>query len=250
MDFKEKLSIFNEFGFEIPPVALKFSPTKPQGIEQLDGVLDFCEMLSEAQKAKAFYATKENFSCVAPFLLGMKERDPVFESGCVGPFLGAFKDSKANQRVYYTIPKLHRGTVNYVMFAPINDLNFEPDVLIFTAKVNQAEIILRGLSYDNGKMWIAKGTTVIACAWLFIYPYLTGEINFTITGLGFGMRARRLFPEGLILLSIPSDRLVQLINNLKEMPWQPISYSLGREGHKRRVKEITQQIKKELGLEE
>ena len=242
---QEELSIFNKFNFDRPPVGVKFLPNKPNGLKKLDKILDFCEMLPEGQEGNAFYVTKENFTCIGPLILGMIEHEPIFESGWVGPKLEVLKDVRANQRIYHVIPKLKQGTVNYVAFAPLDKLTFEPDVLVVTADVSQAEILLRALSYSSGRMWSAKGTPVIGCAWLLIYPYLSGELNFTLTGFGHGMKARRLFPEGLVLMSIPYDLLPDMTNNLRNMKWTPLSYTLGSEGHKKRIKRIVEELKQE-----
>jgi len=242
---QQDLSIFKKFNFERPPVGVKFLPNKPDGLERLDKILDFCEMLTEAQKGNAFYVTKENFTCVGPLILGMIEHEPIFESGQVGPRLEVLKDVRANQRIYHVIPKLQKGTVNYVAFAPLDKLSFEPDVLIVTANPTQAEILLRAHSYSSGRMWSARGTPVIGCAWLYIYPYVSGELNFTVTGFGFGMKSRKLFPEGLILMSIPYDLLPSIINNLQDMKWVPHSYTTGRDEHKKKVKRIIDELKQE-----
>jgi phosphoglycolate phosphatase-like HAD superfamily hydrolase len=53
-----------------------------------------------------------------------------------------------------------------------------------------------------------------------VYPYLKGELNYIVTGLGHGMKRRRLFPEGRQLVSIPFDLLPTLLQNLQEMPWE------------------------------
>jgi len=242
---QQDLSIFNKFNFERPPVGVKFLPNKPDGIKRLDKILDFCEMLPEAQEGNVFYVTKENFTCVGPLILGMIEHEPIFESGQVGPRLEVLRDVRANQRIYHVIPKLQKGTVNYVAFAPLDKLSFEPDVLIIIADVNQAEIILRAHSYSSGRMWSARGTPVIGCAWFYIYPYLSGELNLTVTGLGFGIKARKLFPEGQLLISIPYDLLPGMIKNLKDMKWIPHSYTIGGDEHKKKVKRIVEALKQE-----
>jgi len=246
ISIREDMSIFSKFDFERKPVGVKFLPNKPEGIKSLDKILDFCEMLPEAQEGDAFYVTKENFTCVGPLILGMIEHESIFESGRVGPSLEVFKDVRANQRIYHVIPKLQKGAVNYVAFSPLDKLSFEPDVLIITANPTQAEILLRASSYSSGRMWSARGTPVIGCAWLYIYPHLSGELNFTVTGFGFGMRARRLFTEGLILMSIPWDLLPSLITNLRDMKWVPHSYTIGREEHKKKVKNIVDALKQEF----
>jgi len=243
---REDLSIFNKFNFERPPVGVKFLSTKPDGIERLDKILDFCEMLVETQNGSPFYVAKENFTCIGPLLLGMVDGNPIFQSGQVGPKLEVFKEARANRRIYQFIPRLAKGTVNYVAFSPLDKLSFEPDVLVVTANPSQAEILLRASSYTTGKMWSSKGTPVMACAWLYIYPYVSSELNFTITGITFGMRSRRLFPEGLLLISIPWDLLPSLITNLQDMNWVPHSYTIGREEHKRKVKRIVDALKQEF----
>jgi uncharacterized protein (DUF169 family) len=213
------LSVFKKFNFERPPVGVKFLLNKPKGIKKLDKSLAFCEMLAEAQKGSPFYVTKENDTCMGPVVLGMVEPDPIFESGQVGTKDGIFKEARANRRIYHYIPKLAKGTVRYVAFAPMDKLTFEPDVLIITATPNQAEILLRAHSYTTGKMLISRTTPVIMCAWLYIYPYLSGELNYFVTGLGVGMKGHMLFPDGLMLLAIPYDLLPMLVENLQEMDW-------------------------------
>jgi len=201
---QQDLSMFDKFEFRRQPVGVRFLRTRPHGMKRLDKILDFCEMLVEAQDGKTFYVTKKNFTCIGPLILGMVDRDPVFESGRVGPELEIFKDASANRGIYRFLPKLAKSTANYVVFSPLDELSFEPDVLIVTADPVQAEIILRANSYTTGNMWSAKGTPVAACAWLYIYPYISGELNFMMPCFSFGMKSRRLFPEGVLLISIPS----------------------------------------------
>jgi len=40
-----------------------------------------------------------------------------------------------------------------------------------------------------------------------------------MTGLGHGMKRRRLFPEGHQLVSIPFDLLPSMLRALADMPW-------------------------------
>jgi len=241
----KEFSILEKFDFERKPVGVKYLFNKPKGLKRPDKIMDFCEMLVEAQQGNAFYVTKDDFSCIGALLLGMTEDDPIFESGRVGPKLGAFKDVRANRRIYQYLPRLPKNSINYVAFAPLDKLTFEPDLLIILANVSQAEIFIRAKAYTTGESWSARGTSVVGCTWLYIYPYLNGEMNLSITGFGFGMKARRLFPEGQILLSIPWDKLPAIFKNLEEMEWVPESYNLGAERHKKKVHRIVAELEKE-----
>jgi uncharacterized protein (DUF169 family) len=243
--YPAEYAVLEKFDFERPPVGVKFLPVKPEGLPRPGKQLDFCEMLVEAQNGKAFYVTKDDFTCIGAMLLGMVELDPRFESGQIGPKLGVFKDDRANRRIYQELPRLPKKSINYLAFAPLDKMTFEPDILIIMASTGQAEIINRARSYTSGEVWTAKGTTVAGCAWLYIYPYLSGEINLTVTGFGFGMKARRLFPEGRILLTIPWDRLADVLKNLAEMEWVPESFTIGPEGHKKKMQRIREELMKE-----
>jgi uncharacterized protein (DUF169 family) len=238
-------SILDKFDFERPPVGVMFSATRPKGIKKLDKILDFCEMLVEAQEGNAFYVTKDEFTCIGPMMLGMVDEDPVFESGRIGPELEAFKDARANRRIYDYLPKLTKNVINYVAYAPLGKLTFEPDLLIIMASTSQAEIFIRAKSYTTGEMWSARGTSVAGCTWLYIYPYLTGEMNLTVTGFSFGMKARGLFPEGRVLLSIPWDVLPRILKNLQDMNWVPHSYTIGGVEHKKKIRRIAEELRKE-----
>ncbi len=238
------LSIFNKFDFKIKPVGLKFFLTKPDGAKRLGKKIALCEMIKEAQEVqKPFFTDYENHTCGGgPGTLGLtpdKKSTPAswkgvgaaIGSGRLGPKLKIFKDPVANRRTLLTIPKLSAGSNKYTLFAPLDKMTDTPDVLIITAKPRQAEIILRAYSYTTGAIWEPRTTTIVGCSWLVAYPYLTGKLNYTVTGLGFGMIARELWPEGLMLISIPCDLLSVITQNLKDMDWVLPSYKHGREKH-------------------
>ena len=53
-----------------------------------------------------------------------------------------------------------------------------------------------------------------ACAWVFTYPYQSGNVNFAPTGMTFGMKARNVYPEGFILISIPYNWIPVITKSL------------------------------------
>jgi len=226
----QDLSVFNKFNFEKQPVGMKFLFHKPEEIGQIDKNLAFCEMVAEAQRrGTPFYFTKENETCFGTLALGMVDMPPFAESGQIGLKLEVFEEPRANTRLYLELPKMPRGTVNYVALATLDKLTFEPDVLIIMAKPSQAEIILRAMSYSTGELWEAKKTGVLGCAWAFVYPYQSGKVNYTPTGISMGMKAHEVFPEGWIMISIPYNWIPIITQNLKEMKWVLPAYAAGRE---------------------
>lgn len=241
---KKDFSVLDGFKFDIQPVAVKYFVRTPKNISHIDQKMTFCEMLVKAQKGDVFYSDAKDHTCGAgPFVLGQIDIESPFVSGEYGAGLQVFCDERAAGRLYHYIPHIARNVVNYAAFAPLDKLPFDPDVLIILANISQAEILLRAMSYKNGQMWSSKYSAAVGCAWLFVHPYLSGEINFITTGLGFGMRRRKLFPEGNMFISIPFDRLPSMLDTLKEMPWVPEPYKA--DGLK-----YAQELRKRLGLNE
>jgi uncharacterized protein (DUF169 family) len=242
---KADFAILEKFEFDAEPVGIKFLPRPPDGVERLGTRMTFCEMLKHAQGGNAFYADKENHTCGAgPYLLGMTDPpkdSPRMINGELATALKVFEDTRTASRLYDYLPRLGRGTVDSVSFAPLSGLTFDPDVLVMLARTDQTEILLRASSYRTGRIWSSKSTAVIGCAWLFVYPYLSGELNYTVTGLSHGMKRRRLFPEGRQLVAIPFDLLPSVLQALKEMPW--VLPSLGPDGA-----EFFKRVAEDLGL--
>ena len=226
----QDLSIFNKFKFKHPPVGVKFELFKPEGIEQLDKKLALCEMIKEAQqRGTPFYFTKENEDCFGKVPLGMEAMPSWGEGGYLGPKFEIFQDARANSRIYEYLPKFPLGTVNYVAMSTLDKLAFEPDVLILMATPSQTEIVMRSMAYSTGEIWESKKTGVLGCAWMYVYPYRSGKVNYIPTGLTFGMKAHQVFEEGWMLISIPWDWIPIITQNLKEMKWVLPSYTDGRE---------------------
>ena len=242
---KQDLSVFNKFDFERSPVGVKFLFDKPEGIERIDKSLPLCEMIKEAQqRGTPFYLDKKNENCFGKAVLGMEDVPSFAESGQVGLKLEIYQDARANARLYQYITKLEKGTVNYVAFSTLNELAFEPDLLILMTTPSQAEVVLRAMSYSTGEPWEPKAMGVLGCAWLFTYPYMSGKVNYTITGLAFGMKAKEIFPEGWMLITIPYHWIPIITQNLKEMKWILPSYTDGRKQFDERERKLMEELSK------
>ena len=211
-------SVLDRFDFERKPVGIKFLPTRPEGIGRLNKTLNMCEMAKEAQTSDPFYVGREDLHCVEPMLLGMEDPEPILVSGLFGGKENLFKEARACRAMYQYIPRMLKGSVNYVAFSSVDKLSFDPDVLVMTASIPQAQTLLRSISYSTGEMFTSKLTPVVACSWLYIYPVLSGEMNYAITGLSMGMTALDVYPPGLILISMPWTKLSTMLENLQEMP--------------------------------
>ena len=214
-------SIYKKLDFEISPVGVKFLFNKPGNIMSLGKDIAFCEMLKEAQLSETpFFVEPSNQSCKPGSYVWGTSSEKVYESGLFGVGLKVFKEAYADIRTHEHVRPLDAGVVRYIAFSPLDTLPFDPDLLVlFTNDVSQTEIILRAMSYTTGEMWSSKMTFVMGCAWIFAYPFLSGKVNYVISGLGSGIKAKKIFPEGRQIISIPYNWLATITQNLNEIPW-------------------------------
>jgi uncharacterized protein (DUF169 family) len=241
---KGELAIFNKFNFERPPVGVKFLFNRPEGVERLGKDTSFCGMLKEAQLGKEpFYAEPQQQSCKPGAYVWGAESQKVFESGLFGVGLKVFKDARADIRIHQHVKRLDKNIVRYISFSPLDQLSFDPDLLIvMTDSTSQAEIILRAMTYTTGEKISSKMTFVMGCSWILVYPYLTGQVNYVISGMGSGIKANKVFPPGRQIISMPYNWLPTITRNLREMEWVLPLYT-------EQTAKVIEKIKAELGLQ-
>lgn len=242
------LSIFNKLGLERPPVGVKYLFGKPEGIEKIDKKLALCEMVKEAQLRKEpFYFTKEEEDCAGKMALGMVETSTAAIAGEIGGEGRIFQDSRANSNLIYQVHRNYsdpvRGTINYVAYAQIDKLTFEPDLLVVVGTAEQAEIVMRAMAFTTGELYRSVVSTVFACASLYVYPYQTGNVNYVVTGMTYGMRCKEVYPSGLVLIVIPYHWIPAVTYSLNNMQWVPEAFRQGRDRFVEHERNVMKELK-------
>jgi uncharacterized protein (DUF169 family) len=246
---KRDYSVLDKFELERKPVGVKFTIERPEGIKHIDKELNMCEMLKEAQENDSFYVAPDDWVCVGveQMILGMQDPEPVLVSGIFGGEEGLYKDASSCRAMYQYLPTLPKGSVQYVAFAPLDKMTFDPDVLIIVANINQAQSLLRSINYSSGAPFASKMTPVVACAWIYVYPVVTGELNYIVTGLGLGIQAMNIFPPGLFIISIPFQLIPVMLENLKDISYSPtMQPGPGGVAHRKRVDKFKADLKKRI----
>lgn len=211
------------------PVAVKFYAVKPENFglkyKHTDKRMSLCQFVSYAQKThSSFYIDKTNEDCMGRTVLGMVQEPPLGASGQAGFDFGVFRNQDANSRLYYNIPIAIRDTIKYVIFSPIDQCEFNPDVVVFVGDSDMADIVMRATSYISGDLWESKSSSVLSCAWTYMYTWLSGKVNHCQTGMHHGMGRRKVYPKGLHIVSVPYQKLDEVCLALRQMDWQLISF--------------------------
>jgi uncharacterized protein (DUF169 family) len=215
----QDLAVLSKLNLSVKPIAIGLFLERPNGIDRLDENMRNCEMFKKVRERGPFYTDLENHKCdPALFAMGMKDLPPTYESGERGTEITVFKEPRIARRLYSYVPTLKKNTVNYIAFSTLENLNFRADILLLAADTNQAEILLRATNYTTGHVWSSKVTPVLGCAWIIVYPYVTGEVNYVIPSFCAGMREFRIFPEGFVVVGMPFELVPSLLRNLEEMP--------------------------------
>jgi len=244
---KKDYEILDKFNFDRPPIGVKYTFKRPERIDRLSEKMTLCEMLKKAQEGNAFYADKNNVTC-GGLQLGMEDSSTVMQSGDFPAALKVFEEPRSGSRFYPQIPIIRKGLINYVSFSPLSNFLFDPDVLIiFTNNTSQTQILLRATTYRTANIWTNKFTNILGCSWIFIYPYLSGEVNYGLMGLSHGIGRRKLFPEGLQFVSIPYLAMPSVLQALHDMPWVLPSFkSDGAEFFNRTRDELVKELPKHI----
>jgi len=249
LKIKRDYSIFNKIEFEYTPVAVNYCFYKPEGVSILDKPAGLCELPKVcAHKGEAFYITAAEEDCVGKRFLGLPMEVPHMrhpDGGRLGVNLGVMQRPICNLNLRKYCPNMTPGSVNYAMFTPIDKMVFEPDLIYFVAAPTKADLILRANSFMTGEPFESIGTTVANCTNLFVYPYQTGKINYMVTGLSWGMNGRRVYPEGLVVVVVPFQKLQTVIDGLNEMTWYRDALELDRDGYVQWDAELTQKTQEE-----
>jgi uncharacterized protein (DUF169 family) len=238
-------AILEDFEFKYAPVGFKFFNVESElgglGLEPLGAKKSWCQMLREAQGGTAFYATVENHVCEPGiFLTGHGPLTPLAASGRIGPAFEIYADERANRRIYNHISMLAEGSTFATGFAPVDELVFDPDVLVIGCdNMDQGERVLRATQWDTGDMITSHMTYVMGCNWIFTYPYVTGNINVVWTGVCHGLTGHELHPPGLPIVAIPWHHIDRVLRNMREMPRKlPAHTAERKEAHRKGIERL------------
>ena len=249
LPLKRDYSILKKFNFERQPVAVNYCFYKPEGVKILDKPAGLCELPKVCnEKGEAFYITAAEEDCVGKRFLGLPMEVPHMrhpDGGRLGVNLGVMQRPINNLNLRQYCPTMVPGSVNYVLFTPFDKMVYEPDLLYFACPATQADVLLRANSFMTGEPFQSMGTTVANCTNLFVYPVQTGKINFMTSGTSWCMNGRRVYPEGLMVVVIPFQKIATVLEGLQEMTWYRDALELDRDGYVEWDAVLTQKTQEE-----
>jgi len=242
--------LVEKLNLSYPAIAIRFCLEKPDAKHYEGEKLAFCQYLKYAQDTgEHFYITADDDACYGKLALGMADIQPVTASGEAGKDFGCFDTQMPNRLLYKDLPLLPKGTIRYVEYAPAVSCSFKPDLLFFVCTVDEADIVLRATSYFSGDLWESISAPVMSCTWMYAYPLVSKKVNHITTGLYHGLKRRKSYPKGLMMISIPYSKFPEFFRALDEMDWTLIAFREDEESKAKLAKAMThwQEMAEEIG---
>lgn len=208
----------NILKLEREPVAMKWVSREPRNIPKEEEKSRFCTKLDKAMKGEIFYSTAEEEECMGGLkYTGMKDPEEFPKNMRSGSFLvpaGVYKSIPAVQRSWKDNLAIEPNIFSAILFAPLIEADFEPDVVFVVANARQGMEILHANAYDSGSHGLGADSGPI-CSSMASIPYLTGKVTY---GFGdIGSRNHMDLQDEEIMVSIPASDLERIILNLEEM---------------------------------
>lgn len=203
---------------EREPVAIKWSFKEPKNIAPEEEKSRFCRKIEKAMNGQVFYSNLEYELCMGGARysgLGDESNYPAsLRSGNFLVAAGVYKNIPAVQRSWQNNLSIPSDIFQAVIFAPLVNAEFEPDVVLIVCNARQGMEILHANAYDTGSHAFGGDSGPI-CSSMASIPYLTGKVTYGFADIG--ARRHMKMKDEEVMVSIPASELERIVSNLQEM---------------------------------
>ena len=177
-ELKERL------GLSKSPVAIKFILREEdieEEIEKIKENIRHCEMVQKAAQGETFYATAEEQMCKGgASAIGLMETPEKIKTGEFYQSLGRFSSLGSAKRTMESIPKID-PMMKAIIYAPLEDIKFDPDVIVVICNPAQALKLAQAMVYTRGGRVEASFSGIQSvCADAVAGPFVNNTANITL----------------------------------------------------------------------
>jgi len=226
-----KFDILHKYGEELEKrIRLQ---TFPLGVKLLEKEADIPEGAERPLKnfgynvniCQAYAMSRREGKTIAMFKEDMRCCEPVIGYGWAEPpqyflegnnrFPHDVKDLKAGKNYADDFPRLEVGKYIGAVSAPLNNINFEPDVVLLYCNSEQLSLLLLGREFEDGHDLKCSLSSHAACVYSIVPSIKTGECYIAIPCRG--DRYVALARDDEIIFSIPTQKLKDLFAGLRHV---------------------------------
>jgi uncharacterized protein (DUF169 family) len=158
---------------------------------------------------------KEDSWCWAPLIaFGLVETPEFFLEGKI--FYPALVSTlNASKKVSKRIPFFEFGRYLGILSGPMSTASFKPDVVLIYSNTAQLRVLLMAIMYKRGNMGTSEFNPLDSCIYSVVPVIQKGDYRITLPDPGDFQRALALEDE--IILSVPPDRVEELVMGLRHL---------------------------------
>jgi uncharacterized protein (DUF169 family) len=210
---------------ETPPVAVLWTTRHPDGVPPIEASKKGCQFLDVARfERRTFYTQADNHGdCKnGRYYLGFT---PPFDGLACGDWPAGdypdkgrsiFRTPAAFRRTFPHYRVVPTGTVKYLVFGPLDQFPFGPEMggivinVFCTAKAGL--FLARAAIYEGGGV-IEGPTGPSTCSMVMSGPLVSGQVTYTLGCFGFRQFVQ-IKPEEVVF-GIPYEKLANVVDNLE-----------------------------------
>lgn len=178
--------------------------------------LGLCQAFAKSRREGVTVAMlKEDHWCYVPVIAHGLAKPPDFYLEGNVDFPLRVADLEAAKNLAKTSPRLEYGKYIGIVSAPLKTATFEPDLTIIYCNSAQLRGLLSGLKYKKGEMVTSTINPGSACVQSTVRALLSGACQVAIPCNGDSRIA--LARDDDLILSIPADRLEDVMSGLKHL---------------------------------
>jgi uncharacterized protein (DUF169 family) len=163
------------------------------------------------RKGETIAMLKEDNWCWAPLIgYGLV---PPFDEKTISPMIYIVENMKAAKKIAKIFPRLEYGKYIGIISAPLKTASFKPDLVLVYSNTAQLRSMLMAIKYKEGYLVKSEFDPIDSCVYSVVPVIKSGEYRITLPDPGEYERA--MAGEGEIILSVPPDKLEELISGLK-----------------------------------
>ena len=221
------LDEFNSYGEELERLLLL--RTYPIAIKMLEREEDIPEVAIRPKRDRGYHIAqcqafaltrrrgetiamlKEDNWCWAP-LIGYGLVEPLDEN-TISPLIYIVENMEAAKKVAKNFPRFEYGKYIGILSAPLKTASFKPDLVLIYSNTAQLRSMLMAIKYKEGYLLKSEFDPIDSCIYSVVPAIQNGDYRITLPDPGEYERA--MAGEGEIILSVPPDRLEELVMGLR-----------------------------------
>ncbi|NLP43373.1 MAG: 4Fe-4S binding protein [Peptococcaceae bacterium] len=221
MNYQEMTKILKEaLNLRWDPVAVRLmrpGEEQPAGTIEPSIPLRHCQSLKIARRGNSLYMPPRSHACPdGSGILGLTEMSAKLRSGDLYLLFKKLPSLEIAQKMIASRPEFPAGSYEATLVAPLDEAQFDPDVVIFTLYPEQAMWLCCAQTYATGERQNFQTSGFnSACADLVVKTMKNGQMNISFGC--YGARASSDINDFELYLSIPVAQLEAIVQALQKL---------------------------------